>query len=264
VAGTGTAGFSGDGSPAVPAEIDDPAGMAVASDGTLCFADSGNDRVRAISPNGIITSVAGNGASGGATAPPAGSPALSTALGMTYAVAIGPQGSLYLAASNEVLRLETDELFPVATAANFLGAFTESPQADECDPTGIAFDGSGDLYMTCSNFHRLLELEPSGSMVDRGPLRPHDAVAAITPGPDGNVVTVWQSQMLRVSQAGEEAIMDFDTVPAVGPFWPQGVAVATDGSIYADQDGVSGIGPPAIIQVSPDGGIQILWADSGG
>jgi hypothetical protein len=42
VAGNGTAGFSGDGGPAVDAEIDDPGGMAVAPDGTLYFADDVN------------------------------------------------------------------------------------------------------------------------------------------------------------------------------------------------------------------------------
>ncbi len=48
VAGNGTTGYSGDGGPATEAEIDDPGGMAVSSDGTLYFADSGNDRVRAV------------------------------------------------------------------------------------------------------------------------------------------------------------------------------------------------------------------------
>jgi streptogramin lyase len=264
VAGNGSAGFSGDGGPAIGAELQDPQGMAVGADGSLYFADSENDRVRAISPAGIITTVAGNGASPGATAPPPGSLALSAALGMTYAVAIGPQESLYIAASNEVLQLEGDELVPVATAANFLGTFTEAPQADECDPTGIAFDGSGDLYMTCSNFYRLLELEPNGKLVDRGPLRPHDAFAAIAAAPDGSVITVWQSTMLRVTPTQEQTIENFNELPHVDHFWPQGVVVSSDGSIYTDQDGASGIGPPAIVRLTPDKDVRVLWTSNAG
>ena len=54
-------GYSGDGGPAVKAELDRPEGMAFAADGTLYFADEGNGRVRAISPSGNITTVVGSG-----------------------------------------------------------------------------------------------------------------------------------------------------------------------------------------------------------
>lgn len=50
LAGTGKAGFSGDGGPARRAQLNDPAGMTIAEDGTLYFADQANNRVRAISP----------------------------------------------------------------------------------------------------------------------------------------------------------------------------------------------------------------------
>jgi len=62
IAGTGSTGFSGDNGPAIQAAISSPDGIAVAQDGSVYFVDSGNNRVRRIQPNGIITSVAGNGA----------------------------------------------------------------------------------------------------------------------------------------------------------------------------------------------------------
>jgi trimeric autotransporter adhesin len=50
IAGTGTAGFSGDGSPALSAELNAPAGIAMAANGTLLIADSGNNRIRMLTP----------------------------------------------------------------------------------------------------------------------------------------------------------------------------------------------------------------------
>ena len=64
VAGDGLSGFSGDGGPAVDAELDDPGPIAVAPDGTICFVDRGNNRVRAVNPDGTITTVAGDGTLG--------------------------------------------------------------------------------------------------------------------------------------------------------------------------------------------------------
>ena len=64
VAGTGTFGFSGDGGPAVAAQIEAPRGIATLPDGSILFPDSGNHRVRRISPAGIITTVAGSGTPG--------------------------------------------------------------------------------------------------------------------------------------------------------------------------------------------------------
>jgi serine/threonine-protein kinase len=61
VAGTGAPGFSGDGGPATAAELDAPAGLAVSADGRLYIADQGNDRVRRIDRDGVITTVAGGG-----------------------------------------------------------------------------------------------------------------------------------------------------------------------------------------------------------
>jgi serine/threonine-protein kinase len=59
VAGTGTAGFSGDGGPASAASISGPRGITVAPDGTIFVADPGNFRIRSISKSGIIQTVGG-------------------------------------------------------------------------------------------------------------------------------------------------------------------------------------------------------------
>jgi len=61
VAGTSVAGYSGDGGPAVSGELNSPSGLAVDSAGNLYIGDLGNNRVRMVSPAGIITTIAGNG-----------------------------------------------------------------------------------------------------------------------------------------------------------------------------------------------------------
>jgi serine/threonine-protein kinase len=59
VAGTGEAGFSGDGGPAVRAELSSVSDLVIAPNGTLYVADAG--RVRTIAPNGVIRTIVGNG-----------------------------------------------------------------------------------------------------------------------------------------------------------------------------------------------------------
>jgi hypothetical protein len=64
VAGTGVGGFSGDGGPAIRAQIDNPSGIEPLPDGGFLFADLNNNTVRRVSATGTITTVAGNGVPG--------------------------------------------------------------------------------------------------------------------------------------------------------------------------------------------------------
>ena len=61
VAGTGVGGFSGDDGLAVNARVQGPRGIAIDDEGTLYIADTGNNRIRKVSPDGRITTIAGNG-----------------------------------------------------------------------------------------------------------------------------------------------------------------------------------------------------------
>src|SRR5262249_19006258 len=61
VAGNGTAGFNGDGGPAISAQLNSPWAVAVDTAGNLFITDNGNNRIRKVAPDGIITTVAGNG-----------------------------------------------------------------------------------------------------------------------------------------------------------------------------------------------------------
>jgi len=64
VAGNGSAGFTGDGGPATSAKLSDPSGVAIDGAGNIYIADDSNNRIRKVSPNGTITTVAGTGIAG--------------------------------------------------------------------------------------------------------------------------------------------------------------------------------------------------------
>ena len=64
VAGTGARGFSGDGGPATAASLSSPRGIAVTADGGFLIADTGNSRIRRVAPDGVISTVAGDGRRG--------------------------------------------------------------------------------------------------------------------------------------------------------------------------------------------------------
>ena len=88
-AGTGSAGFSGDGGPATEAQLNGPNAAAVAADGSVLIADTGNHRIRRVAPDGTIRTVAGSGPPGidnGGLAGDGG-PATAARLAQPFAVA---------------------------------------------------------------------------------------------------------------------------------------------------------------------------------
>jgi RHS repeat-associated protein len=111
---SGRPGYSGDGGPATAAELNNPMGITVASDGSVYFADSANNVIRKIDPAGIITTVAGNGQSGGEHD---NVPARSASLGFVQDVAIGPDGTLYIPLRRELVSVQTDGVARVLNAS---------------------------------------------------------------------------------------------------------------------------------------------------
>jgi hypothetical protein len=103
VAGTGVAGFSGDGGPATSARINAPGGISPTPDGGFLIADSLNGRIRKVASDGTISTVAGSGEAGFAGD---GGPAPQARLNLPRAAVEGPGGALLIAdAANNRLRL---------------------------------------------------------------------------------------------------------------------------------------------------------------
>jgi uncharacterized protein (TIGR03437 family) len=156
-AGNGTAGFSGDGGPATSAQLSAPCGIAVDAAGNLYIPDPGNNRIRKFS-NGVITTVAGNGTSGYSGD---NGPATSAELSGPGAVALDAAGNLYIAdAGNKVIRKVSNGV--IATVAGGGSGCTQQTDSlgDGCpatgaplsDPTGVAVDTAGNVYIADANY----------------------------------------------------------------------------------------------------------------
>src|SRR5262249_5439894 len=105
--GNGTEGFSGDGGPATQAMLGDPTGVALGPDGSIYIAEESNNRVRKVTPDGKITTIAGNGSpffSGD------GGPAIQAGLATAERLRVPPDASIYLFAlrAQRIRRITTD------------------------------------------------------------------------------------------------------------------------------------------------------------
>jgi uncharacterized protein (TIGR03437 family) len=154
VAGTGVAGFSGDGGPAGAALLNQPYGLAFDASGNLYIADLGNARVRKVGTDGTIQTVAGGGALP-ATSTGQGGPATSTQLAQPRDVALGADGSVYISdfGANQVYRVTPDgtlSLMAGTGVAGFSGVATSALLAQLNAPAGLTVDPTGQIYFADS------------------------------------------------------------------------------------------------------------------
>jgi sugar lactone lactonase YvrE len=149
IAGTGTAGYSGDGGPATSARLDTPHGIAVDSAGNVFVADAPNHRIRRITPSGIITTVAGTDRSGYNGD---GIAATEARLSYPKGVEIGPDGALYIGDANNhrVRRVGPDGIITTVAgtgSAGYSGDGGPATSARFNKPRNLAFDSAGNLYV---------------------------------------------------------------------------------------------------------------------
>ena len=173
VAGNGVEGSAGLRGPATRAELDLPEGLAVNFGGDLFIADTFNNRVVEVLPDGQLVSFAGNGQPGYAGD---GGPASRAELEMPTAVAVDAFGNVYIAdASNNVIRrvdARTDRITTVAgnfaadQANDGLGGYSgdggPATSAQLSDPEGIALDSAGDLFIADTFNNAVREVTPKG------------------------------------------------------------------------------------------------------
>jgi len=158
-AGTGTAGFSGDGGPAAAAQLNQPYGLAFDTDGNLYIADLGNSRVRKVSVGGVIQTVAGGGAFP-ATGQGQGGPATSAQLMQPRNVTLDPGGFLYISdfGANQVYEVVANGTLILAAGTGVAGYSGDSASAllaQLSAPAGLALDSAGALYIADSGNNRI-------------------------------------------------------------------------------------------------------------
>jgi sugar lactone lactonase YvrE len=239
--GNGRVGFGGDDGPATKAEINQPEGMTFRN-GTLYFADSGNGRIRAVSPSGVITTVAGDGQPTRAPWVADGTPAMTTPLNPS-ALTFGPDGHMYVAADPQVLRLATDGSFTrvLGTASFHQGVYgIGGPAVDGSadGPDGLAFDSAGDLYVFGSNTKALLMIDRHGTLrLVSGNFYPRGHGGLVT-APDGTVIAMESEGMVRLSPHSTQSLVAFPSYDrafhGIRNFQPNGIAVTPNGTIYVD------------------------------
>ncbi len=150
VAGTGRAGFSGDGGPAINASLNTPYGLATDRAGNLYVADLGNARVRRIGPDGTIKTIAGGGKRPGSAGD--GQPATDVALKQPRNIAIDPFGNIYFSdfADNRVYQITPAGLLLRAAGNGVAGSSGDNGPALNAtlnSPAGLAADSTGAVYV---------------------------------------------------------------------------------------------------------------------
>ena len=164
IAGTGSAGYSGDGGPAVAARVNNPHGIAVDADGNVYIADAPNHRIRRVDRDGIITTVAGTGSSGYNGD---GIAATSARLYYPKGVEVGPDGSLYIGDANNHRVRRVDASGVITTVAGtgtsgFSGDGGPATAARLKFPRNLAFDSAGRLYIADDENFRVRRVDTSG------------------------------------------------------------------------------------------------------
>ncbi|MDP3001282.1 MAG: BACON domain-containing carbohydrate-binding protein, partial [Bryobacterales bacterium] len=162
VAGNGMCAYSGDGGRATSASISYPSDVQVDGDGNLYIADLDNHRIRKVTPDGIISTLAGTGAS--ATSGDEG-PARQAALRTPHRLAWDAAGNLYVTADRRVRRISREGIITTVAGngeTRFAGDGGHATDASFSSPEGIAVDAAGNIYVSDWNDNRIRRITTDG------------------------------------------------------------------------------------------------------
>ena len=172
VAGTGTAGYTGDNGPATAAKLNLPYFVALDPAGDLFIADMGNNRIReVIKSSGDIITFAGNGT---AAASGDGGPATAAGVGDPHGLVFDPVGDLFIVeqaynVAREVVKATGDIVTVAGTGATgYSGDGGPATAADLNNPHRVAIDSAGDLFIA-DGFNNVIREVTPGVTVTIGP-----------------------------------------------------------------------------------------------
>lgn len=242
IAGDGTTGTAGDGGPAIDAQLIDIEDMAVGSDGSLYLVDG--DRVRVVSPNGVISTIAGVPGRGtpccsSALPPliPDGTPAPSVSIDQmnSAAIALSPQGVLYIATGMQLLRLDAGQLDVITTRA--LGIPYNGQPLNNFGQ--IAVDAQGNVDVSGGNGWTIWRVAPDGTATELTGIatnarRSGGNTSVLERGPGGVVYGEEGSTFLKLQGGGAVASSTFVQAPGAD-FWLTYFAFGPGGRLYEDE-----------------------------
>ena len=227
-AGSGTPGFSGDGGPAITAQLSKPYGLALDAAGNLFIADHDNYRIRKVSTDGTISTVAGRGDYN----LPLGDGGLATnaALAEPFGVATDANGNLYIADMGFLLIRKVSPSGIISTIAG--SDYYQSGPNPVGLPLGVATDKSSDVFITGGE--QVFELSSIGRF---------SAIAGSSaggaPSSTGDGGPALNAKMLPAVGV---------TVDSAGNIWISG------GSLSGFGGGISGY----VSEITPDGTFHII------
>ncbi|HEV2446215.1 MAG TPA: IPT/TIG domain-containing protein, partial [Candidatus Sulfopaludibacter sp.] len=217
VAGNSRQGFSGDGGPAINAQLNTPAGIAVDAAGNIYIADSLNNRVRIVTPDGMINTFAGNGLLGYINAVGDGGQGNQANLNLPSGVAVDSNGNVYIADNGDNLVRKVDPTGIISTFAGigYPGFAGDAAAATACSlnhPEDVAVDSSGNVYIADTL---------------------NGAIRKVTS--DGNINTVVANldPSTLIPSIGYSG--DGSTGTSAGLIEPTAVSVDSNGSIYISE-----------------------------
>ncbi len=263
LAGTGVAGYSGDGGPAARAQLNNPYGISRGPDGGLYICDMGNRVIRQVAPDGTIRTFAGTGKKGYAGD---GRPASQAELNEPYEVRFDRQGNMFIIERlNHVVRRIDVKDKTVSTVAGtgkagFGGDGGPADKAMLSQPHSIQFDHAGNLYICDIGNHRIRRVDqktgtistfagtgekalPSdGARIDTAPLH---GPRAIDFGADGKMwlalregnavyrIDVRNGTLNHLAGTGEKGFTGNGGPALLATLsGPKGISVGPDGNIY--------------------------------
>ena len=163
IAGNGACCFSGDGGPAVDAQLNYPTAVALDAAGNLYIADTNNRRIRKVTPAGTISTIAGNGNYGYSGD---GGLAINAAMGYPYGVAADQSNNVYLTDSSfEVVRKISNGVITTIAGTGLYGFSGDGGPATAAMfefPDGIVVDSANNIYIADENNNRVRKIDNSG------------------------------------------------------------------------------------------------------
>ncbi|MBU6401718.1 MAG: SMP-30/gluconolactonase/LRE family protein, partial [Verrucomicrobia bacterium] len=164
VAGDGRFRPDGDGGAATNASLASPLALALDAAGDLFIADQGNNRIRKVQPDGIITTVAGDGTAGYSGD---GGAATNASLNQPAGLAVDAAGNLFIAdqGNSRVRKLDTNGILTTVAGAGrfaFSGDGGAATNASLSNPAGLAMDTAGDLYLADQGNNRIRKVDTRG------------------------------------------------------------------------------------------------------
>ncbi|MFI5150911.1 MAG: NHL repeat-containing protein [Bacteroidia bacterium] len=163
-AGTGKEGFSGDGGPALKAQLNLPSGIATDASGSVYIADAGNCRILKIDTKGIIKTIAGTGepeSSGD------GGKAISASLNFPSAITVDAKGNVYFTEpmDHKIRKINTDGTITTIAGngkSGYSGDGGPALQASMNNPAQLCADKEGNIFVADQENSAIRKITPSG------------------------------------------------------------------------------------------------------